>query len=218
MTAPTTRPGTKKEALSGASFFVEPLNGYSNNSLLLPPQATELSKLAAAAARMPDPAAKPPPPPHRLSRRLSPETCAEIAEKCRAGATTPSLCAEYGISKGGLLRLLRDRGVEMRRQPLAPEHVEQAAALYRYGFSIAAIASYLDASYNNVRQNFVRLGIERRPRGGSQPVSGRVNHSTLDEQQGMAAVLLYIAGGPLETAFVPETRVFCCSGVAWLPG
>ncbi len=71
----------------------------------------------------------------------------------------------------------------MRRQPLAPEHVEQAAALYRYGFSIAAIASYLDASYNNVRQNFVRLGIERRPRGGSQPVSGRVNHSTLDEQK-----------------------------------
>ena len=166
--------------------------------MLLPLSTAELSKLAVAAARMPDPSAAPSPTPRRLERRLSPETCAEMVEKYRAGATTPALCAEYGLSKGGLLRLLTDRGVKMRRQPLAPEQVEQAVTLYSYGFSIAAIASYLDTSYNNVRQNMERLGIERRPRGGSRPATDRDRIRTLDEQQAMTAVLLYVTGNTLE--------------------
>ena len=82
----------------------------------------------------------------------------------------------------------------MRRQPLGTDQVEQAVTLYGHGFSIAAIARHLDTSYNNVWQNFERLGIARRPRGGSRPAHTR----TPDEQQGMTAILLYIAGHPLE--------------------
>ena len=59
-------------------------------------------------------------------------------------------------------------------------------------------ASYLDTSYNNVRQNMERLGIERRPRGGSRPATDRDRIRTLDEQQAMTAVLLYVTGNTLE--------------------
>jgi hypothetical protein len=51
----------------------------------------------------------------RLSRRLSPERVTDIVAKYEAGATTPALRAEYGLSKGGLLKVLGERGVEMRR-------------------------------------------------------------------------------------------------------
>ncbi|MEF2255599.1 hypothetical protein [Microbacterium schleiferi] len=86
----------------------------------------------------------------------------------------------------------------MRRQPLGADQVEQAATLYSHGFSIAAIASYLDTSYNNVRQNLERRGIERRSRGGSRPAADRTHARTVNVQHGMTAVLLYTAGGPLE--------------------
>ncbi|MDQ1130690.1 hypothetical protein [Microbacterium sp. SORGH_AS_0888] len=93
---------------------------------------------------------------------------AEIVGKYESGATTPTLCAEYSISKGGLLTLLRDAGVQLRRQPLSDEQVYEAAGLYMGGESMTAIADHFDVSYNGIRQAFVRAGIERRPRGGSR--------------------------------------------------
>jgi transposase-like protein len=104
----------------------------------------------------------------RLRRRLSPELIAEIADKYCAGATTPALCLEYSLSKGGVLKLLHEQGVELRCQPLSPEQVEHAATLYTHGSSIQAIADRFGVSYNGVRQAFVRAGIERRTRGGSR--------------------------------------------------
>ncbi|WP_156458802.1 hypothetical protein [Microbacterium sp. Leaf179] len=139
------------------------------------------------------------PAPRSLNRRLDPGTWKEIVAKYNAGATTPQLCAECNLSKGGLLNHLRDRGVQLRRQPLSGEQAEEASRLYGYGFSIAAIADYLDTSYNDVRQNFERLGIERRPRGGSQSKSNSPRSALLDEQQGMQAVLLYTSGGSPES-------------------
>ncbi|UIN31315.1 hypothetical protein [Microbacterium binotii] len=81
--------------------------------------------------------------------------------------TTPSLCVEYTLSKGGLLKLLRDEGVQLRCQPLNEDQVREAAALYKRGKSIAAIATHFEVSYNGVRQAFIRSGIERR-RGGQR--------------------------------------------------
>jgi len=142
------------------------------------------------------------PSPHNLNRRLDPSTWEEIVAKYKAGTTTPQLCAEYALSKGGLLNHLRDRGVQLRRQSLTTGQVEEASRLYGYGFSIAAIAEYLDTSYNNVRQNFERLGIGRRPRGGSQPKTKTPRSAHLDEHQGMQAILLYTAGGSPESVAV----------------
>jgi hypothetical protein len=94
---------------------------------------------------------------------------AEIVAKYEAGATTPALCVEYSLSKGGLLKLLRGAGVQLRNQPLKREQLDEAALMYERGDSIANIATHFGVSYNGVRQAFVRAGIDRRPRGGSKP-------------------------------------------------
>lgn len=139
---------------------VEPVRHYSKKSAgHLPPTLLELQKLAARALSAPPPSDAVTPLPRNLNRRLDPSTWEEIVAKYKAGATTPQLCAEYALSKGGLLNHLRDRGVRLCRQPLSPEQAEEASRLYGYGFSIAAIARYLDTSYTTVRQTFERLGI-----------------------------------------------------------
>jgi len=103
----------------------------------------------------------------RLSRRLSPEVVTEIATKYEAGVTTPALCAEYSLSKGGLLKVLGQRGVEMRRQSLDADQLREAIRLYETGLSLQAVATRLGVSYNCVRQRFVKESVPRRPRGGS---------------------------------------------------
>jgi len=102
-----------------------------------------------------------------LRRRLEPALVKQIATEYESGATTPSLCGTYGLSKTGILRLLRDEGVAMRRQPLTRDQVEVARKLYEHGHPIATIASRLDTSYNNVRQRLIKEGVQLRPRGGS---------------------------------------------------
>ncbi|XUK63971.1 Helix-turn-helix domain containing protein [Plantibacter sp. RU18] len=105
--------------------------------------------------------------PTRLSRRLSPELVTEIVDNYEAGITTTALCAEYSLSKGGLLKILGERGVEMRRQSLDAEQLNEAIRLYETGLSLQAVATRLGVSYNCVRQRFVKELVPRRPRGGS---------------------------------------------------
>lgn len=126
----------------------------------------ELQKLAGLAPNQPVSNSPSEPSPRLLRRRLEPALIAEIVAKYQSGVTTPSLCVEYALSKGGLLKLLRDEGVQLRCQPLSDEQVCEAAVLYKKGKSLEAIAAHFDFSYNGVRQAFVRAGVERRPRGG----------------------------------------------------
>lgn len=106
-----------------------------------------------------------------LRRRLEPALVRQIATEYESGATTPSLCETYGLSKTGILRLLRDQGVALRRRPLTVDQVEVARKLYEHGHPIAAIATRLDTSYNNVRQRLIKEGVQLRPRGGSRTQS-----------------------------------------------
>ncbi len=102
-----------------------------------------------------------------LRRRLEPALRKQIAAEYESGAATPSLCESYGLSKTGVLRVLRDEGVPLRRRPLTSDQVELATKMYEHGHPIAAIATRLDTSYNNVRQRLIKEGVPLRPRGGS---------------------------------------------------
>lgn len=79
---------------------------------------------------------------------------------------TPALCAEFGLSRASVLRLLREHGVELRRRPLSDGQVAVAAEMYASGLPIATIAARLHTSYNNIRQRLIKAGIQLRPRGG----------------------------------------------------
>ncbi len=157
---------------SSKTILVDPVRGNSNKSALLPPSLATLTNLvshqvvATADVSIDRPQ-------HALRRRLEPALVREIVERYESGTTTPALCAEYSLSKGGILKLLRDEGVQLRNQPLSTDQLEEAASMYADGLSIAKIADHFGVSYNGVRQAFIRSGIERRPCGGSEPRTRR---------------------------------------------
>lgn len=101
---------------------------------------------------------------HRLDRRLSPDTIAELVAAYRTGTSTNQLCRRYAISKGGVLRILADHGVTMRYQSMTDEEINQAVALYRdRSLSIRAIADKLGKSNGSVWKVLQERGVKMRP-------------------------------------------------------
>ncbi|MFI6169070.1 helix-turn-helix domain-containing protein [Nocardia sp. NPDC051052] len=109
---------------------------------------------------------------HRLDRRLSPDTIAELVAAYRSGTSTPKLRKQYQLSKGGVLKLLADHGVTMRNQPLTEEQTDQAVGLYEQGQSLVTIAEQLDSGATAVRTALKARGVVMRPAGGSKPGRG----------------------------------------------
>lgn len=102
--------------------------------------------------------------PRRLDRRLSPETVAELVATYRSGASTNMLCQRYEISKGGILKVLRDHGVIMRQQSMTPDEIDQAVQLYTTDkLSIRTIASKLGKSKGSVWKALHERHVVMRP-------------------------------------------------------
>jgi hypothetical protein len=77
---------------------------------------------------------------------------------------------QYGIGKGSVVKVLHEHGVAMRNQGLSPEQIQQAAALYRNGLSLAKIGSQFDVDTTTVWSALKKVGVQMRPRrGGRQP-------------------------------------------------
>jgi DNA-binding NarL/FixJ family response regulator len=100
---------------------------------------------------------------HKLDRRLSQETITELVDAYKAGTSTPELCRRYQLSKGGVLKLLRDHGVEMRRRGLTDEQIELAIKLYDEGHSLTAIGNELGKAKSTVRETLRECGVVMRP-------------------------------------------------------
>jgi hypothetical protein len=81
-----------------------------------------------------------------------------------AGTSTNQLCRCYGISKGGVLKLLADHGIAMRYQSMADEVIDQAVQLYvDEELSIRAIADKLGKSKGSVWKALHERGVMIRP-------------------------------------------------------
>ncbi|MBF6276367.1 MULTISPECIES: helix-turn-helix domain-containing protein [Nocardia] len=61
------------------------------------------------------------------------------------------------------MKLLAEHGVTMRRQPLTPDQINQAAKLYADGNSLRTIAVQLDSSFSTVREALIARGVQMRP-------------------------------------------------------
>lgn len=94
----------------------------------------------------------------RVRRRLSPETIAQIVERYRAGATAAELGAEHGVSKNGMLKLLREQGVQIRTKSLPTAVVTQAKRLHERGASMRQVSEQLGVSRTALRRNFQKMG------------------------------------------------------------
>lgn len=133
--------------------------------MLPPPSPTELAELADKARAfnlIAHPKPTPRAPNRNLRRRLSPETVVELARRYEAGEHTTALSKEYGISRSGLISLLRSEEVTLRRRPLSTTATERAIQLYEEGLTIQQVSAQVDASYGTIRKMLHRKGVEVR--------------------------------------------------------
>lgn len=95
----------------------------------------------------------------RVRRRLSPETIAQVVERYQTGATAAELGAEHGVSKNGILKLLREQGVQIRTKSLPAAVVTQAMHLHKRGVSMRQVSEQLGVSRTALRRNFQKMGV-----------------------------------------------------------
>lgn len=106
----------------------------------------------------------------RLRRRLSPQQIEEIIVRYNAGEDTPALSRAYGISRGGLRKLLLAEGVSFRKQPMTPEDANRAIQLYERGLTIAEVVDRVGYSFSTVRRMLHARGVVVRERGGRETI------------------------------------------------
>ena len=156
--------------------MVQAVPSRSIKSRLLCPTPGDIAKLAAKSQRImaaemikgkskPNPKPAPVPARRRLKHRLGPDKIEEIVHRYRSGETTPALSREHGIFKSGLLDLLRDQGVSLRKQPIPKDHIEKAAQLYQSGLSIQEVVDQIGYSYSTIRKALHQHGVTMRPKG-----------------------------------------------------
>ena len=70
------------------------------------------------------------------------------------------LGAEHGVSKNGMLKLLREQGVQIRGKSLPTAVVNQAMHLHERGMSMRQVSEQLGVSRTALRRNFREMGVE----------------------------------------------------------
>jgi DNA-binding transcriptional regulator LsrR (DeoR family) len=104
------------------------------------------------------------PVPAALSRRLDKEeVVTEIGRAYEAGATSTALAHELGLSRTGVLNLLRGTGVKVRtRRALTAAEVDTAERLYGEGWILREIGAELGVSQECVRRALLKRGVKLR--------------------------------------------------------
>lgn len=156
--------------------LVGAVDRHSNKSLLSPPTPVELAKLAhqlrgmqteSVTAETQKASVR------SLRRRLSPQQIKELVARYNAGEDTPALSRAYGISRGGLRKLLLAQCVSFRKQSMSVEDVEKAMRLYERGLTIGQVVEQVGYSFSTIRRMLHASGVSVRERGGRKRVAQR---------------------------------------------
>ncbi|WP_156495971.1 hypothetical protein [Microbacterium sp. T32] len=84
-----------------------------------------------------------------------------------SGATSTALAGDFKVAKSTILRILRENGVVVRRQPLTAKQVKEAKRLYGSGFSLSEVAEQMKVNQETMRVAIIKVGVElRAPAGG----------------------------------------------------
>jgi len=105
---------------------------------------------------------------HAARRRLAPEAAQQLSTDYLAGMPSTQLAKQYGISKGAVLRLLRERGTPIRRQSMTAAEIEQATELYQAGNSLAAVGSKLGYDHGAIHRALRQAGVALRDSHGRE--------------------------------------------------
>ena len=107
-----------------------------------------------------------PPQPFKLDQRLKPEIVAEIVACYEADEPSTAIAASYGLSKGSVIRLLREAGITIRRQGLSDHQVAEAIQLYESGLSLAKIGARFSVDHGTVWRALKKRGVKMRDTHG----------------------------------------------------
>lgn len=77
------------------------------------------------------------------------------------------LARTFGVHRRTIAHCLHKQNMPLRQLGLAPEHLEQAAALYRAGWSLARIGDKYGTTDMTARRALALHGVQIRPRRGS---------------------------------------------------
>lgn len=110
--------------------------------------------------------AEPGAPEVRRWNRLTPSERALVVKRYEAGETSIALAGEYGVAKSTILSILREANVVVRRQPLTPEQVSEAAVLYESGLSLSQVAAQMFLKQDTIRLALKAHGVTLRPATG----------------------------------------------------
>jgi hypothetical protein len=104
----------------------------------------------------------------RLASRLGEDRIGRAADAYLGGASSRQIARSLGVSKTGLLELLRSRGVPIRQRRVMTEvQIIAGALLYESGLYLRQVAERFDVSAEQVRHALRRHGVTMRHcRGG----------------------------------------------------
>lgn len=106
------------------------------------------------------------PEPFKLDQRFRPDITAEIVTRYEAGEPSTAVAARFGISKGSVIRLLREAGVPIRNQGLTDDQIAEAVQLYASGHSLAAIGAHFGVDHGTVWRQLRKRGVKMRDTHG----------------------------------------------------
>ena len=101
---------------------------------------------------------------HKLDSRVDGELIARLVAEYEAGTPSTQLMGMFGLSKASVLKLLREAGVEIRRQGLDEAGIQAAIQLYRSGLSLKIVGAQLGVDGETVRLVLRKAGVSRRSR------------------------------------------------------
>lgn len=105
-----------------------------------------------------------PPTERQLQRRLTAEQGAELVAEYQAGDDMKVLADRWRVHRTSVAAQLRRAGVELRRQGVPADVLDDAIRLYREGWSCARLGERYGCDAETVRQALLTSGIHlRRP-------------------------------------------------------
>jgi hypothetical protein len=105
-------------------------------------------------------------PPRQVQRRFTAAETVEIREQYLAGQTMNQLASSYSVHRRTIAHCLQKQAVHVRQVGLPAEHLDQAAMLYRCGWSLARIGGKYGTTDMTVRRALAKHGVEIQPRNG----------------------------------------------------
>lgn len=104
--------------------------------------------------------------PFKLSQRLGQETIRQIVARYEAGEPSTALMQAFGLSKGSVLKVLRESGVAIRNQGLNAEQIKEAQRLYEAGWSLARLGEQFGVDHSTVWRQLRGRGVMMRDTHG----------------------------------------------------